>query len=483
MTLALGGDVIFDAPIEYVVRTRGAHDDDPRAYDELFADLAPRLTSADLAIVNLETPVGTRVRERSEARDYPTFAAPPAFLASLAAAGVDVVTVANNHAYDQGVGGLARTLAHAREARITPTGTTDGAGFSVVAVRGLRIAIVSLTQGTNHRVAQDEPTSPRVHLFDTERLTTLVREARAASDVVIVALHFTDTGEHMPTHGMRVWGRRAAEAGADLVVGHGPHVPSELEIVEVGARRVPFFSSLGNLVAAMHADEHAERTREVHVRDAVLAMLRVHVDHGVVHVDPPELATFWIDDARSASHAVPFTRPVAIDASSRDALGARARRLASLFRTTPAAVSPPHEPITLASAGAAALPPTSRVPAPPSPAAPAAIPAPARDASRAPTPPSPAAEPLGVTFRCGSATESSVDDAALRAWAARRRARPSIHLEVVSTRCEGEPPSLAERRARRAAGLLAVLGPSRSRFTWRAGPVAPSPPSVTGEPR
>jgi hypothetical protein len=59
----------------------------------------------------------------------------------------------------------------------------------------------------------------------------------------------------------------------------------------------------------------------------------------------------------------------------------------------------------------------------------------------------------------------------------------SLELEVVSTRCEGEPASLAERRARRAAGLLAVRGPSRSRFHWHSGPIAPGPPSVTASAR
>ena len=110
LVLALGGDVIYDAPVEYVVRTRGDDPTRPESYAELFDEMRPLLTRADLAIVNLETPVGPRLRSRSDEHDVPTFAAPPAFLGALHEAGVDVVTVANNHAYDQGIAGLRTTI-------------------------------------------------------------------------------------------------------------------------------------------------------------------------------------------------------------------------------------------------------------------------------------------------------------------------------------------------------------------------------------
>jgi poly-gamma-glutamate synthesis protein (capsule biosynthesis protein) len=506
-TVALGGDVIFDAPIEYVIRTRGLSPDDARSYDELIADLRPPLSAADIAIVNLETPVGPRVRERSEAHDYPTFAAPPAFLEAIAGLGVDVVTVANNHAYDQGVAGLATTLDHARRAGLVTTGTTDGAGYAVRTVRGARVAVVSLTQGVNHRVEHDEPAAPRVRFFDEERLATLVSHARAHADVVIVALHFTDTGDHMPTHGMRVWARRAAEAGADLVVGHGPHVPASLAWHEVGDRRVPILHSLGNLLAAMQAEEHAERGRAPHVRDSVVVTLRVSLERGRVRIEPPRVSAFWIDDVRSPSGAAPFTRPVAIDARRTDALGGRARRLAALFEgeAAPAIESQRttahtgHDAVLTVGAGAPPSPPTSaRVAlATPTPATTSSTTPPSATSSSTTAAPRPVTAPsgprdradgrtseaLGASFRCGSATETAIDDATIRAWVARMQADRSLELEVVSTRCEGEPASLAERRARRAAGLLAVRGPSRSRFHWHSGPIAPGPPSVTASAR
>lgn len=471
-TLALGGDVIFDAPIEYVLRARGASPDDARSYEELFADLRGPLEDADLSLVNLETPVGPRVRERSEARDYPTFAAPPAFLEALAASGVDVVTVANNHAYDQGVAGLAQTLTHAERVGLLASGTDEAPGYTISHVHGLRVAVASFTQGTNHRVSHDEAATPRVQFLEAERLASRLRHARANADVVVAALHFTDTGERMPTRSMRAWAVRAADAGADLVVGHGPHVPARSEWLSVGGRRVLVLHSLGNLLAAMQAADHAERSPGVHVRDSLVITLRITVARGQVTLAPLHIAPFWIEAARTGRGTTPFTRPVAIDARRSDALGVRARRLTALL--TPADTEP-------ASLVAASTPTVAATPAAPSrPATTTTTRVATRSAQVAS---GGTGDALGVAFLCGSARESSIDTARLSGWAARMRAEPGLQLEVTSSRCEGEAESLALRRARRAAGLLALLGPSRSRLSWRVGEASAGAPQLSARAR
>src|SRR5918994_5341719 len=103
VTIAFAGDVHF----ENQLRPRL---DDPAT---ALAPIAPQLSAADLTVLNLETSIGTSgVREPKRF----TFQAPPEALRALAHAGVDVVTMANNHAMDYGVGGLADTLAAATAA-------------------------------------------------------------------------------------------------------------------------------------------------------------------------------------------------------------------------------------------------------------------------------------------------------------------------------------------------------------------------------
>ncbi len=476
-TLALGGDVIFEAPLSYALRARRAADDDPRSYDELFEALRGPLERADLAIVNLETPVGPRRRSRDAEQDYPTFAAPPAFVEALAGAGVDLVTLANNHAYDQGVAGLASTIAETRRVGLEAAGLDEAPGFTLRVVRGVRVAIVSLTQGTNVRPTHDEAPSPRVAVLERAQLEAWIRGARASADVVVAALHFTDTGERMPSRAMRAWARRAALAGADVVVGHGPHVPAAAEWLELDGRRALVLNSLGNLVAAMRAERHAEATPRPHVRDAVIVTLRITRTSGGVSIEPPSVATYWIE-ARRTSAAPPLIRPFSTRAGDADPLSRRAARLVALLDArgppTPArALTTEPPPAVTARLEADVVDPSATRPPVSAPRASAARPA------REPTPPS--AERLGARFLCGSAVEASVDGAALRAWAERLRAAAAARLVVVSTRCPGEPEALARRRARRASGLVAILGPSRSRLTFEVGPTREGEPELTAQ--
>src|SRR5918994_4631323 len=103
ITIAFAGDVHFENQLQPRL-------DDPAT---ALAPIAPQLSAADLTVVNLETSIGTGgVREPKRF----TFQAPPEALRALAHAGIDVVTMANNHAMDYGVGGLADTLAAAAAA-------------------------------------------------------------------------------------------------------------------------------------------------------------------------------------------------------------------------------------------------------------------------------------------------------------------------------------------------------------------------------
>ena len=103
VTIAVAGDVHFEGPL----RDRLA---DPK---RALAALEPLLAAADLAVINLETSVGTC--GSPEPKRW-RFQAPPSALTALAVAGVDVVTMANNHAKDFGDVGLAQSLAAAADA-------------------------------------------------------------------------------------------------------------------------------------------------------------------------------------------------------------------------------------------------------------------------------------------------------------------------------------------------------------------------------
>jgi hypothetical protein len=192
-----------------------------------FAAVRRRLRAADLAFGNLE---GTySVGGTSKCGVAPrsgcfAFQAPPAHAPALRRAGFDAVNLANNHAFDYGVTGQAQTVAALHRAGVAATGRPG----QIVLLRrnGLRIALLGFA-------AYPWASS----LTDLAGVRALVARAGRTADVVVVAMHAGAEGAgqtHVPKGAERAFGEdrgnsrafahAAIDAGADLVVGSGPHV-------------------------------------------------------------------------------------------------------------------------------------------------------------------------------------------------------------------------------------------------------------------
>jgi poly-gamma-glutamate capsule biosynthesis protein CapA/YwtB (metallophosphatase superfamily) len=220
ITLAFGGDVHFEGV-----------DGQRLAADPATAmgPIATVLKSADLAMVNLETAVTTR---GTAADKKYTFRAPPAAFTALRAAGVDVVTMANNHGEDFGPLGLADTLDAARAARfpVVGIGADEDAAFAPydVTIKGQRIAIIGATQVLDAKLMSAWSAGPDkpglASAYNVPRLLAAVRAARASADTVVVYLHWGMEMATCPTSSQRTIAQQLVDAGADIVVGSHAHV-------------------------------------------------------------------------------------------------------------------------------------------------------------------------------------------------------------------------------------------------------------------
>ncbi|MCB9592496.1 MAG: CapA family protein [Sandaracinaceae bacterium] len=488
------------------------------AYREVFRDLAPTLSRADLAVVNLEVPITPRYRDRDPIEDVPVFRAPTHFLDALRAAGVDAVTIANNHAYDQGLRGLRNTMAAADERHLPLIGVGADSGAAaralVVPVSGARVAFAAWAEGTNHRPNGDEGASPRIAFLRDGTLQASLRAARAGDAHLVVAVfHWVHEDMTRPRPMMREAAREAAEAGADLIIGHGTHVPGSTEVIETSdGRRVRVLYSLGNLLAAMEEPAGVLTAREVGVRDAPLALVRTEWRAGRLEVAGVEVVHHWIARPIAAAPwleggALAVGRPVSITSElerlAATPCGRACDQRAAMYRRRVAlmdeAMADLAEPMPAAPPPlvAIAAPPVPR-PAPPRPAAPAepalvAI-APTRrppwDALTEPAPRShtprivvpdtdPRLQPFlrgmlfPMDFVADGVAESRVDEAALGRLVALMREDRGLRCEITGYSTEAEAatrPSLGAMRARRLKVLVAGRGPSRSRFTTRGGP-------------
>jgi poly-gamma-glutamate capsule biosynthesis protein CapA/YwtB (metallophosphatase superfamily) len=219
VTLAFAGDVHFMK----VPGARLAHDP-----DTALGPVAAVLRRADVAMVNLETTVTTRGTPQHK---HYVFRAPPSAFRALRAAGVDVVTMANNHGMDYGLVGLRDSLAAADAAHFPLVGIGRNAAQAyapwVAIAGGQRIAILGATQvlepGLQAAWTAGRSKPGLASAADERRLLAAVRRARTLADTVVVYLHWGEEGNPCPSGPQRKIAQLLARAGADIVVGTHAH--------------------------------------------------------------------------------------------------------------------------------------------------------------------------------------------------------------------------------------------------------------------
>ncbi|MDX6324970.1 MAG: hypothetical protein QOK15_1324 [Nocardioidaceae bacterium] len=228
VTLAFAGDLHFEYQLADLL-------DRPRAG---LGPIAKALSAADLTMVNLESSITDRGRPEAKEREAPDqrywFRTGPAALDVLAAAGVDVATMANNHGADYGPVGLQDTLRAVRRSpvHVVGIGRDRRAAFTPyrTTVRGTDIAFLgadgSFREGASSVWAAG-PTTPGLAAAHADRpraLLAAVRKVSRRSDVVVVYMHWGRELQGCPTERQRATAQALADAGADVVVGSHAHV-------------------------------------------------------------------------------------------------------------------------------------------------------------------------------------------------------------------------------------------------------------------
>ena len=185
------------------------------------------LRSADFAAVNLETAITTRGTPQPKTFH---FRAPPAAFTAVRDAGVDLVTMANNHALDYGPVGLADTLAAARTARFPYVGIGASAAAAwapyVTTVKGVKLAVIGVSQVAELASSWvATPSRPgEANAIDLRRTLAAVRSARRLASIVIVFMHWGTEGQACPDQAQLSLAHRLAAAGASIIVGAHAHM-------------------------------------------------------------------------------------------------------------------------------------------------------------------------------------------------------------------------------------------------------------------
>jgi poly-gamma-glutamate synthesis protein (capsule biosynthesis protein) len=224
LRLALAGDTMLGRQVARAIERSGP------------APLAPEVVAvaaeADLFILNLECCISARGRRWEEPGKPFFFRAPPAAAELLASAGVDCVTLANNHALDFGPVALLDTLEHLRAAGIACVGAGPDAAAArapcLLAGAHMRLAVLGATDHPRRYAAGDR--DPGIAYADLRAdpcgdwLAPAVAAARRAADAVLVTPHWGPNMTVRPPSHVRAAARALLAAGATLVAGHSAHV-------------------------------------------------------------------------------------------------------------------------------------------------------------------------------------------------------------------------------------------------------------------
>jgi poly-gamma-glutamate capsule biosynthesis protein CapA/YwtB (metallophosphatase superfamily) len=232
--------------------------------DAVYGDMLPVLRGADLRIVNCECAL-TAAR-KPVWKSGAVFKGLPAHVAGLTCVPFEVACLANNHVFDYGLRGFRETLDVLRRNGIR----TVGAGLrfeealtpQTVLVKRTRVTILNFSEGEDLTASRG---GPGVCGWEIDRLAALVRKAKKRGDFVIAVGHAGLEYIPFPPPYVVEAFRALAEAGADCVIGHHPHVPQGLEVRD--GRLIAY--SLGNFVFFQPSELYYRRTGfclMIHVR-------------------------------------------------------------------------------------------------------------------------------------------------------------------------------------------------------------------------
>ncbi|MEG1643918.1 MAG: CapA family protein [Bacteroidales bacterium] len=291
ISLLFAGDAMqHQAQIDDAKKENGEY-----CYSDNFKYIKDEISSVDISVVNLETPLATPPYS-----GYPAFCAPSQFAHALKECGFDLFLTANNHCLDKGSKGIRQTINTLDSLKIYHTGIYKNAtirqkDYPLIMKKGdLRIAFLNYTYGTNGITAKSDCI---IDYIDTVLIKNDINAAQSkSSDIIIASLHWGEEYKLLPSESQRHLARWLHKAGVRIVIGSHPHVIQPIEIETNNDNEIEYVTvySLGNFISNM-------RTKMT--MGAIIFKLNIEKDGEKVTINAPQYSKIFTQ------------RPVAIQGS------------------------------------------------------------------------------------------------------------------------------------------------------------------------
>ncbi len=242
ITLILVGDIMLDRGVEYMVEKYGNGD-----FKFPFLKIADYLKEADIVFGNLEGPISDK---GEKVGSIYSFRNSPEAIEGLTYASFNILSLANNHAFDYGREAMENTFLRLKEAGIdyAGAGSNENEAFSPIFkdINDNKIAFLAYTNlgPENWKATEINSGIAWISENDFEKIKEGIKLAKQNSDILIVSLHSGEEYQKEPTPFQVAFSKMAIDAGANLVIGHHPHIIQRSEKYALG----DIFYSLGNFI-------------------------------------------------------------------------------------------------------------------------------------------------------------------------------------------------------------------------------------------
>lgn len=237
--ILFAGDLMLDRGVKHYIEKIGAGD-----YTFPFVKIKTYLDSFDAVIPNLEGPVSDKGLNQG---NLYSFRMDPKIFDIFSYANIQAVNVANNHAWDYGHDAFLDTITRLKEKNIGffGGGENEAEAYApyVLEKNGIRIGILGFTEFLEYAKAGEA--SGGIAFAAEEKIKSSIQNAKKKNlDALIVIYHFGEEYRREPVNRQKNLARLAIDEGADLVVGHHPHIIESQEVY----KKKHIFYSLGNFV-------------------------------------------------------------------------------------------------------------------------------------------------------------------------------------------------------------------------------------------
>ncbi len=290
ISLLFGGDTSFARGIDQTIQQEGG---DPNV---VMAQMQPLFDSVDFVFLNLECVLSDS--EAQPANKRWRIRAPTENAVALRNAGIDMVSVSNNHTLDYGHQGFSTTLATLDDLGVAYVGVqyddTPEQALTVARIGDQTFGFLAYTD-----ISKWKPVSknhwdyywPKPANFDADAIVADIERARGSVDHLIVSVHWGDEYSMTIEDRQREAAHRFIDAGAELIVGHHPHVPRQVETYKDGV----IFYSLGDFL-------FDKRTPYKSVRNRRRFMVQVDYKAG-------ERSAVTLVPIHSLNNHIPYPKP------------------------------------------------------------------------------------------------------------------------------------------------------------------------------